>query len=160
MEKATFGAGCFWGVEADFRKIDGVTRSTVGYLGGTLQHPSYEQVCTGSTGHAEVVQVEFDPDVVAYDVLLDLFWKMHDPTQLNRQGPDVGTQYRSAIFFHSPGQEKAARASKERAQDRFSRPVVTEVTEASAFYPAEDYHQRYLEKRGLASCTVILQTTE
>lgn len=160
MEKATFGAGCFWGVEADFRKIDGVTRSTVGYLGGTLQHPSYEQVCTGSTGHAEVVQVEFDPDVVAYDVLLDLFWKIHDPTQLNRQGPDVGAQYRSAIFFHSPEQEKAARASKERAQDRFNRPVVTEVTEASTFYPAEDYHQRYLEKRGLTSCTVTLQTTE
>ena len=160
MEKATFGAGCFWGVEADLRKIDGVTRSTVGYLGGTLQHPSYEQVCTGSTGHAEVVQVEFDPDVVAYDDLLDLFWKVHDPTQLNRQGPDVGSQYRSAIFFHSPEQEKAARASKERAQDRFSRPLVTEVTEASAFYPAEDYHQRYLEKRGLASCTVTLQTTE
>lgn len=160
MEKATFGAGCFWGVEADFRKIDGVTRSTVGYLGGTLQHPSYEQVCTGSTGHAEVVQVEFDPDVVAYDVLLDLFWKIHDPTQLNRQGPDVGAQYRSAIFFHSPEQEKAARASKERSQDRFSRPIVTEITEASAFFPAEDYHQRYLEKRGLASCTVTLQTTE
>ena len=160
MEKATFGAGCFWGVEADFRKIDGVTRSTVGYLGGTLQHPSYEQVCTGSTGHAEVVQVEFDPDVVAFDVLLDLFWKIHDPTQLNRQGPDVGAQYRSAIFFHSPEQEKAARASKERAQDRFNRPVVTEVTEASTFYPAEDYHQRYLEKRGLTSCTVTLQTTE
>ncbi len=160
MEKATFGAGCFWGVEADLRKIDGVTRSTVGYLGGTLQHPSYEQVCTGSTGHAEVVQVEFDPDVVAYDDLLDLFWTAHDPTQLNRQGPDVGTQYRSAIFFHCPEQEKAARASKERAQDRFSRPIVTEVTEASAFYPAEDYHQRYLEKRGLAFCTVTLQTTE
>lgn len=160
MEKATFGAGCFWGVEADFRKIDGVTRSTVGYLGGTLQHPSYEQVCTGSTGHAEVVQVEFDPDVVAYDVLLDLFWKIHDPTQLNRQGPDVGAQYRSAIFFHSPEQEKAARASKERSQDRFSRPIVTEIAEASAFFPAEDYHQRYLEKRGLASCTVTLQTTE
>ncbi|MBK5228411.1 MAG: peptide-methionine (S)-S-oxide reductase MsrA [Actinobacteria bacterium] len=160
MEKATFGAGCFWGVEADFRKIDGVTRSTVGYLGGTLQHPSYEQVCTGSTGHAEVVQVEFDPDVVAYDVLLDLFWKIHDPTQLNRQGPDVGAQYRSAIFFHSPEQEKAARASKERSQDRCSRPIVTEITEASAFFPAEDYHQRYLEKRGLASCTVTLQTTE
>lgn len=160
MEKATFGAGCFWGVEADFRKVDGVTRSTVGYLGGTLQHPSYEQVCTGSTGHAEVVQVEFDPDVVAYDVLLDLFWKIHDPTQLNRQGPDVGAQYRSAIFFHSSEQEKAARASKERAQGRFSRPIVTEIIDASAFYPAEDYHQRYLEKRGLASCTVTLQTTE
>jgi peptide-methionine (S)-S-oxide reductase len=160
MEKATFGAGCFWGVEADFRKINGVTKSTVGYLGGTLEHPSYEQVCTGSTGHAEVVQVEFDPTVVSYEELLDLFWKIHDPTQLNRQGPDVGAQYRSAIFFHSPEQEKAARGSKKRAQDRFSRPVVTEVTEASAFYPAEDYHQRYLEKRGLASCTVALQPTE
>ncbi|MPZ68098.1 MAG: peptide-methionine (S)-S-oxide reductase MsrA [Actinobacteria bacterium] len=160
MDKATFGAGCFWGVEADFRKIDGVTRSTVGYLGGTLQNPTYEQVCTDTTGHAEVVQIEFDPAVVAYDELLDLFWKIHDPTQLNRQGPDVGTQYRSAIFFHSPEQERLARASKERAQDRSSRPIVTEVTEASDFYPAEDYHQRYLEKRGLASCTVTLQTAE
>jgi peptide-methionine (S)-S-oxide reductase len=160
MDKATFGAGCFWGVEADFRKIDGVTRSTVGYLGGTLQNPTYEQVCTDTTGHAEVVQIEFDPAVVAYDELLDLFWKIHDPTQLNRQGPDVGTQYRSALFFHSPEQERLARASKERAQDRSSRPIVTEVTEASDFYPAEDYHQRYLEKRGLASCTVTLQTAE
>ncbi len=160
MEKATFGAGCFWGVEADFRKIDGVTKSTVGYLGGTLVNPTYEQVCTDSTGHAEVVQIEFDPAVVTYDELLDLFWKIHDPTQLNRQGPDVGTQYRSAVFFHSPEQERLARASKERAQDRFSRPIVTEVTEASEFYPAEDYHQKYLEKRGLASCTVTLQTAE
>lgn len=160
MDKATFGAGCFWGVEADFRKIDGVRKSTVGYLGGTLQNPTYEQVCTDGTGHAEVVQIEFDPAVVSYDELLDLFWRIHDPTQLNRQGPDVGTQYRSAIFFHSPEQEKTARASKERAQDRFSRPIVTEVTAASDFYPAEDYHQRYLEKRGLASCTVTLQTAE
>lgn len=160
MDKATFGAGCFWGVEADFRKIDGVTKSTVGYLGGTLQNPTYEQVCTDGTGHAEVVQIEFDPAVVSYDELLDLFWKIHDPTQLNRQGPDVGTQYRSAIFFHSPEQERLARASKESAQDRFNRPIVTEVTAASDFYPAEDYHQRYLEKRGLASCTVTLQTAE
>ena len=160
MEKATFGAGCFWGVEADFRKIDGVTKSKVGYLGGTLVNPTYEQVCTDTTGHAEVVQIEFDPALVVYDDLLDLFWKIHDPTQLNRQGPDVGTQYRSAIFFNSPEQERLARASKERAQDRFSRPIVTEITEASDFYPAEDYHQRYLEKRGLASCTVTLQTAE
>jgi peptide-methionine (S)-S-oxide reductase len=153
-EKATFGAGCFWGVEVEFRNTPGVVDAPVGYLGGDLANPSYQDVCTGRTGHAEVVQVEFDPERVSYDQLLDRFWELHDPTTLNRQGPDHGTQYRSAIFFHSPEQEAAAIASRERAQARFDRPIVTEITPASEFYPAEDYHQRYLEKRGLASCAV------
>ena len=154
MEKATFGAGCFWQVEATFRQTDGVTATQVGYLGGTTERPSYEQVCTDRTGHAEVVEVEFDPERISYDDLLDVFWELHDPTQLNRQGPDVGGQYRSAIFFHSPEQEAAAIASKERWQGRFRKPIVTEITPASQFWPAEDYHQRYLEKRGLATCTI------
>ena len=154
IEKATFGAGCFWQVEIVFANTPGVVGTAVGYLGGTLEKPSYEQVCTGRTGHAEVVQVEFDPERVSYDELLDVFWELHDPTQLNRQGPDVGHQYRSAIFFHSPEQEAAALASKQRAQDQHRRPVVTEITPASQFYRAEEYHQRYLEKRGLASCAV------
>jgi len=152
VAKATFGAGCFWGVEAAFRQIPGVRATTVGYLGGTMESPTYKDVCRGNTGHAEVVEVDFDPEGVSYDVLLDAFWGLHDPTTMNRQGPDVGAQYRSAIFFHDPGQEAAAKASKEQAQRRFRRPIVTEVTAASAFYPAEDYHQQYLEKRGLASC--------
>jgi peptide-methionine (S)-S-oxide reductase len=154
IERATFGAGCFWQVEIEFANTPGVVGTAVGYLGGTLQNPSYEQVCTGRTGHAEVVQVEFDPERVSYDELLDVFWELHDPTQLNRQGPDRGTQYRSAIFFHSPEQEAAALASREREQTRHGKPVVTEVTPASDFYRAEEYHQRYLEKRGLASCAV------
>lgn len=157
MAKATFGAGCFWGVEAEFRKLDGVQDTNVGYLGGTLENPTYEQVCTDGTGHAEVVQVTYDPDVMSYDALLDVFWAIHDPTQLNRQGPDFGTQYRSAIFFHDADQEVAAHRSKAAAQTRIPRPIVTEITPASAFYEAEDYHQRYLEKRGLASCTVTLR---
>lgn len=156
MAVATFGAGCFWGVEADFRKLEGVTRTRAGYLGGTLENPTYEQVCTDKTGHAEVVEVEFDPERISYDELLEAFWRMHDPTQLNRQGPDHGTQYRSAIFFHTPDQEVAAHRSKAEAQTRIPKPIVTEITPASAFYEAEDYHQRYLEKRGLASCTVQL----
>ena len=156
MEKATFAAGCFWGVEADFRKIPGVIATTVGYTGGRTDHPSYEQVCSHTTGHAEAVLVEFDPTQVSYDELLDAFWRLHDPTQLNRQGPDVGDQYRTAIFFHSPEQEDAAKASKEAAQERFSKPIVTEITEAPPFWPAEDYHQRYLEKRGLASCAITV----
>ena len=154
VEKATFGAGCFWQVEIEFANTPGVLGTAVGYLGGTLENPSYEQVCTGQTGHAEVVQVEFDPEQVSYDKLLDTFWDLHDPTQLNRQGPDVGAQYRSAIFFHSPEQEAAALASKQRIQSRYRRPVVTEITPASEFYRAEEYHQRYLEKRGLASCAI------
>jgi peptide-methionine (S)-S-oxide reductase len=155
-ELATFGAGCFWGVEAAFRQIPGVTGTAAGYLGGTLVNPTYHDVCTGRTGHAEVVQVEFDPSKVTYNQLLDVFWKNHDPTTLNRQGPDVGTQYRSAIFYHSPAQKDAAIASKETLskEGRFRRPIVTEITPASAFYKAEDYHQQYLEKRGLASCHI------
>jgi peptide-methionine (S)-S-oxide reductase len=156
MEKATFGAGCFWGVEAAFRQIKGVKSTAVGYLGGTMDSPTYKDVCTGRTGHAEVVEVEFDPAAVSYDDLLNVFWQNHDPTTLNRQGPDVGTQYRSAIFFHTPEQEAAARTSKERLQSsgKFSRPIVTEITPASAFYLAEDYHQQYLEKRGLSHCHI------
>ena len=157
MALATFGAGCFWGVEADFRKLDGVTGTTVGYLGGTLENPTYEQVCTDKTGHAEVVQVEFEPDQISFEDLVNLFWEIHDPTQLNRQGPDFGTQYRSAIFFHTPEQELVAQRSKAEAQSRIPGEIVTEITPASTFYPAEDYHQRYLEKRGLASCTVRLR---
>jgi peptide-methionine (S)-S-oxide reductase len=153
-EKATFGAGCFWQVEAEFRNMPGVTATAVGYSGGTTDNPTYEQVCTDRTGHAEVVEVEFDPERVSYDELLEKFWSLHDPTQLNRQGPDVGSQYRSAIFFHSPEQERAAVASRDRAQARFKRPIVTEVTPAEPFHRAEEYHQRYLEKRGLATCTI------
>lgn len=154
MPKATFGAGCFWGVEQAFRQVKGVTATRVGYLGGTMNNPTYHDVCTDMTGHAEVVQVEFDPSKVSYEDLLNVFWSCHDPTQLNRQGPDVGTQYRSAIFFHSPEQEKAARASKEKleASGRYKRPIVTEITPASEFWVAEDYHQQYLEKRGIKSC--------
>ncbi len=153
MEKATFGAGCFWGVEAAFRQVKGVKTTAVGYSGGSFESPSYEDVCSGRTGHAEVVQVEFDPKRVSYDELLNLFWDIHDPTTANRQGPDVGSQYRSAVFFHGPGQEAAARASKAREErsGRFGRPIVTEITPASTFHMAEDYHQQYLEKRGGAS---------
>ena len=156
MELATFGAGCFWGVEVAFRQVPGVKDALVGYLGGTLPNPTYKDVCTGRTGHAEVVQVQYDPREVSYDRLLEVFWENHDPTTLNRQGPDVGTQYRSAIFYHTPDQKEAAEASKARleASGKLRRPVVTEITEASTFYPAEDYHQRYLEKRGLASCHI------
>lgn len=156
MKKATFGAGCFWGVESAFRQLEGVADAAVGYLGGTLENPTYQDVCTGTTGHAEVVEVSYDPLKVSYDQLLDLFWKIHDPTTLNRQGPDVGTQYRSAIFYHDEEQKNAALASRERLREsgRFRRPIVTEVTPASPFYRAEDYHQRYLEKRGKSSCHI------
>jgi peptide-methionine (S)-S-oxide reductase len=155
MERAIFGAGCFWGVEATFRRIEGVTSTAVGYLGGSLESPSYEQVCTDRTGHAEVVEVEFDPEVVSYQELLEVFWACHDPTTLNRQGPDVGSQYRSAIFFHSPEQEAAAIESREKCQasGRFRAPIVTEISPASRFWKAEEYHQRYLEKRGLDHCS-------
>ena len=154
MEKATFGAGCFWGVEETFRRIKGVTSTTVGYAGGTLSNPTYEDVCTDRTGHAEVVQVDFDPAQVSYDELLKVFWDNHNPTTLNRQGPDVGTQYRSVIFYHTPAQKAAALASKERLQQsgRYQRPVVTEITPATELYPAEEYHQRYLEKHGRSHC--------
>ena len=147
LEKATFGAGCFWGVEVSFRELPGVRDAAVGYAGGTKKNPSYEDVCTGRTGHAEVVEVDYDPAVTSYDQLLDLFWKDHDPTTPNRQGPDVGTQYRSVIFYHTPEQKAAAQASKEKAQANFPRPIVTEILPAPEFYRAEEYHQRYVEKR-------------
>ena len=156
MAKATFAAGCFWGVEATFRQIPGVVSTRVGYSGGNLVNPTYKDVCTDRTGHAEAVEVEFDPSKVSYEQLLDVFWDNHDPTQLNRQGPDYGTQYRSAIFFHSPEQERAASGSKEKLQNsgRFPRVIVTEIVPAVTFYEAENYHQQYLEKRGLASCHI------
>jgi peptide-methionine (S)-S-oxide reductase len=154
VETASFGAGCFWQVEVEFRNTPGVLDAVVGYMGGDLEHPTYEQVCTDRTGHAEVVEVKFDPDEISYDDLLEVFWRLHDPTQLNRQGPDVGTQYRSAIFVYDDEQRTAAEASKERAQPRFSKPIVTSIEPASTFWKAEDYHQRYLEKRGLATCRI------
>jgi len=154
MEKATFGAGCFWGVEAAFRQVKGVKATAVGYAGGTTKNPTYKEVCTDSTGHAEVVEVEFDPVEVSYEELLEVFWSAHDPTQLNRQGPDVGTQYRSVIYFHSPEQQAAAGASKEKlaASGRYRRPVVTQIEPAAEFWRAEEYHQQYFEKRGLSHC--------
>jgi peptide-methionine (S)-S-oxide reductase len=154
MDKATFGAGCFWGVEAAFRQVKGVVSTAVGYSGGHFPDATYKDVCSGKTGHAEVVQVEYDPAQVSYDDLLKVFWENHNPTTLNRQGPDVGTQYRSAIYFHTPEQEAAARASKEKAQAHFKSKIVTEITPASEFWRAEDYHQQYLEKRGLAHCSI------
>lgn len=156
METATFAAGCFWGVEETFRQVPGVVETTVGYLGGHTANPTYKDVCTDETGHAEVVQVTFDPSKVSYDKLLDVFWSAHDPTTLNRQGPDIGTQYRSAIFFHSSEQERQARASMEKMQasGKFRRPVVTEITPASTLFRAEDYHQKYLAKRGLSHCHI------
>jgi len=147
MAKATFGAGCFWGVEEAFRRLDGVVATTVGYAGGDYPNPSYEDVCTGRTGHAEVVQVEHDSARISYDDLLEAFWDVHDPTTRNRQGPDVGTQYRSIILYHDAEQEAAARRSMEAASGRFPRPIVTEIVPLADFYPAEDYHQQYLEKR-------------
>jgi peptide-methionine (S)-S-oxide reductase len=156
MEKATFGAGCFWGVEATFRQTTGVIATRVGYLGGTLENPTYEDVCRKDTGHAEVVEVTFDPAIISFEKLLDVFWSSHNPTTLNRQGPDVGTQYRSAVFYHDEAQKHAAELSKAKLNEsrRFKDPVVTEVTPTSTFYAAEEYHQRYLEKRGLASCHI------
>jgi len=154
MDKATFGAGCFWGVEAAFREVKGVLTTAVGYSGGHLSNPTYKDVCSGRTGHAEVVQVDYDPAQVSFDDLLNVFWDNHDPTTMNRQGPDIGAQYRSAIFFHTPEQEAAAKASLERAQSRFRNKIVTEIAPASEFYRAEDYHQQYLEKRGLAHCSI------
>ncbi len=153
-EIGTFGAGCFWGIEEAFRRVPGVIDTVVGYSGGRTVNPTYREVCTDTTGHAEVVQVTFDPAMVSYERLLDVFWQIHDPTQLNRQGPDFGRQYRTAIFFHSAEQEAAAKKSKSalEASGKFRRPIVTEITPAGEFYRAEDYHQRYLEKRGSASC--------
>jgi peptide-methionine (S)-S-oxide reductase len=151
-EKATFAAGCFWGVEAAFAEIDGVLETAVGYSGGHTENATYEQVCSGRTGHAEGVEVKFDPAEVSYEDLLDAFWELHDPTTLNRQGPDVGSQYRSAIFFHTPEQEQAAIQSKARASGKFRKPIVTEITPASEFYRAEEYHQKYFQKHGGAAC--------
>lgn len=156
-ERATFAAGCFWGVEASFRKVNGVTNATVGYSGGRTENPTYVEVCTDRTGHAESVLVEYDSSIVSYDQLLDVFWSIHDPTTQDRQGPDVGSQYRSVIFYHTPEQKEAAIASKNReeARGRFGgRRIVTEIVPASKFYPAEEYHQRYHEKHGLGSCRI------
>jgi peptide-methionine (S)-S-oxide reductase len=156
MEKATFGAGCFWGVEHAFRQVEGVEDVAVGYMGGTLDNPTYKDLCTDRTGHAEVVQVEFDPAVVSYEEMLEVFWKIHDPTQMNRQGPDFGTQYRSVIFYHSEEQQTKATASKERLQssNAFNKPIATEITPASTFFRAEEYHQRYFEKHGMHACGI------
>jgi peptide-methionine (S)-S-oxide reductase len=151
MEHATFAAGCFWGVEAAFQKIIGVKKTTVGYMGGTTKDPTYEQVCTNRTGHAEVVRIEFNSAVVSYKKLLDVFWQIHDPTQRNRQGPDIGTQYRSAIFYETPMQKKLAEESKKHLERSrgLKESIATEIVAASAFYPAEEYHQKYFQKKGL-----------
>ncbi len=156
MAKATFAAGCFWGVEATFRALPGVTSTRVGYIGGTTPKPTYKDVCTDTTGHAEAVEIEYDPATISYEKLLEVFWENHDPTQLNRQGPDFGKQYRSAIFFHSPEQQIAATLSKESLEKahRYSKPIVTQIVPAETFHEAEDYHQQYLEKRGLATCHI------
>ncbi|MGH3002508.1 MAG: peptide-methionine (S)-S-oxide reductase MsrA [Gaiellaceae bacterium] len=157
MEKtAMFGAGCFWGVEAAFRRLDGVSKTRVGYAGGTVAHPTYRQVCSDRTGHAEAVEVTYDADKVPYEQLLAVFWAEHDPTQVNRQGPDVGSQYRSVIFAADDEQRAAAESSRGRVQERLGRPVATQIEDAQPFWEAEDYHQQYLEKRGLASCTTRL----
>ncbi len=154
VELATFGAGCFWGVEQAFGKAEGVIKTQVGYMGGTIADPSYEEVKTDKTGHVEVVHVEFDPNKTSYEALLNLFWQIHDPTQLNRQGPDLGTQYRSVIFYHTPEQkDKAIRSKIEQEKSgKYDKPVVTEIAPAAPFYRAEEYHQKYLEKRGEAAC--------
>jgi len=159
-EKATFGAGCFWGVEAVFQRIEGVVDTSVGYMGGSTTNPSYRDVCTDTTGHAEVVEVIYDPSLVTYDTLLDVFWKNHDPTTLNRQGPDIGTQYRSVIFFNTPEQETTALASRKNLEQSrvYERPVVTEIQPVSTYFRAEEYHQQYLEKCGLSHCHVDLST--
>jgi peptide-methionine (S)-S-oxide reductase len=151
---ATFGAGCFWGVEAAFQSVPGVMETAVGYSGGHTENPTYQDVCTDETGHAEVVQVTFDPAKVSYEQLLNVFWQAHDPTQVNRQGPDFGKQYRSAIFIHSPEQEAIAKKSRSALETsgKFRRPIATEITAACTFYRAEEYHQKYLQKRGAASC--------
>jgi peptide-methionine (S)-S-oxide reductase len=156
LEKATFGAGCFWGVEAAFREVKGVVDVVVGYMGGDLDNPTYTDVCTHKTGHAEVVQIEYDPSEVCYDELLNIFWNLHDPTTPNRQGPDVGSQYRSVIFYHSPKQKTDAEESKAKleAAHRYERPIVTEIIPATTFWRAEEYHQRYFEKHGIGSCHV------
>ncbi len=154
MGKATFAAGCFWGVEEAFRQVKGVTSTAVGYTGGHTKNPTYKDVCSDTTGHAEAVEVTYDPKRVTYDQLLEIFWKNHDPTTLNRQGPDHGSQYRSAVFFHNAEQEKAAKASKEKLakSGQYERPIVTEIVPATEFWRAEEYHQQYLAKKGLSHC--------
>jgi len=154
VKHATFAAGCFWGVEDAFRRVPGVADVAVGYSGGTSENPTYQEVCTGRTGHAEVVRVDYDPDTVAYEQLLDAFWQCHDPTQVNRQGPDIGTQYRSAIFYHDEQQRQAAEQAKQELDqsNRFGKPVATEISPAGPFYRAEEYHQRYFEKNGISGC--------
>jgi peptide-methionine (S)-S-oxide reductase len=154
-QTATFAAGCFWGVEAAFREVPGVVEAISGYTGGHTESPTYRQVCGHATGHAEAVDVTFDPQRVSYERLLDLFWQMHDPTQLNRQGPDVGDQYRSAIFTHGAEQEREAIASRDREQGKHARLIVTQIVPAPRFWPAEEYHQRYFEKNGGAACHVV-----
>jgi len=156
MAKATFAAGCFWGVEARFAQLPGVTATAVGYEGGAMPNPTYKDVCTDRTGHAEAVEIDYDPARITYEQLLDAFFSLHDPTQLNRQGPDWGTQYRSVVFYHTPEQEAAAKAAIERltAEKRFSKPIATQVVAASTFWRAEEYHQKYLEKRGALSCHI------
>lgn len=156
MEKATFAAGCFWGVEANFRRVKGVIATAVGYTGGHFEEPTYKDVCTGRTGHAEAVDLLFDPSIVSYAQLLEVFWNIHDPTTLNRQGPDIGTQYRSAIFYHNEQQRSEAVASKETAQTsgKFKKPITTEIVPASTFYRAEEYHQQYFEKGGIGGCMI------
>ncbi len=152
MEKATFGGGCFWGVEEAFRTLKGVKKTTVGYMGGNKENPTYEQVCSNKTNHAEVVQIEFDPKIISYNELLNVFWQVHDPTTLNRQGPDVGTQYRSVIFYHTEEQKNQAITSAEKEQKKHPQKIVTLILPATHFYQAEDYHQQYLAKRGAKSC--------
>jgi peptide-methionine (S)-S-oxide reductase len=154
LETATFAAGCFWGVEVDFRNTPGVKDARVGYTGGHTESPSYREVCGGGTGHAEAVEVVFDPAEVSYDELADLFFRLHDPTQVNRQGPDIGTQYRSAVFTHSPEQERLAGEAAARAAERLGRPVATQIVPAETFWPAEEYHQQYLVKNGRATCAI------
>ncbi|KYK25822.1 methionine sulfoxide reductase A [Thermoplasmatales archaeon SG8-52-1] len=152
MQKATFGAGCFWGVQAAYQKIKGVKKTLVGYMGGHVDNPTYEQVCTDKSGHAEVIQILFNPEEISYERLLGIFWEIHDPTQLNRQGPDIGTQYRSIIFYHNEEQKKLAETSKNKIQKKYNNKIVTEIKPAKEFYPAEEYHQKYLEKQGISSC--------
>lgn len=153
-EKAVFGAGCFWHVEEEFRKVEGVVKTTVGYMGGSLKNPSYEDVCTGKTGHVEVCLIEFNPEIVSYEKLLKVFWKIHDPTLLNRQGPDIGTQYRSVVFYYNEDQKKMAEESKKKEQKKYNKKIVTQIEKAGEFYKAKEYHQKYLLKKGLKSCSI------
>ncbi len=152
VETATFGAGCFWGVEDAFMNVEGVKETAVGFMGGTMKNPSYDDVCTGETGHAEVVQLEFDSEEISYEKLLEIFWSIHDPTTLNRQGPDTGSQYRSVIFYHNENQKKLAEESRKKESEKYEKPVVTELVPSSEFYKAEEYHQKYHQKQGIKKC--------